>query len=197
MPPSGSGASRWSAVPATPASTGKAAKLTVVTSPGQPGETCVALVDAKHDAGNPLASRCTYGIVRPASAAANADGSALALAVQTGDTWREMWVFQEAGEWLVGRYPSARLDTPNLGYVEFAGWVPGGNEMLAPARSRWTDATAKVSEVLSLATLETRKAADRPASLSTFYRWQSPLWKAGTIAVRLTRGAAHAIIRME
>ena len=100
------GASRWSAVPATPASTGKAAKLTVVTSPGQPGETCVALVDAKHDAGNPLASRCTYGIVWPASAAANADGSALALAVQTGDTWREMWVFKkQANGWSVDILP--------------------------------------------------------------------------------------------
>ncbi|HMU99683.1 MAG TPA: hypothetical protein PKD04_01300 [Rhodocyclaceae bacterium] len=178
------GASRWSAVPATPASTGKAAKLTVVTSPGQPGETCVALVDAKHDAGNPLASRCTYGIVWPASAAANADGSALALAVQTGDTWREMWVFKkQANGWSVDILPPG-LDTPNLGYVEFAGWVPGGKEMLA-AREVKVDGRYRQSfEVLSLATLETRKAADRPASLSTFYRWQSPLWKAGTIAVR-------------
>jgi hypothetical protein len=30
--------------------------------PGQPGETCVNLVDAKHDLKNPLFTRCTYGI---------------------------------------------------------------------------------------------------------------------------------------
>ena len=53
-----------------------------------------------------LASRCTYGIVWPASAAANADGGALALAVQTGDTWREMWVFRRRR--MVGRSVSFR-----------------------------------------------------------------------------------------
>jgi hypothetical protein len=38
------------------------ATLTVaVTSAGQPGETCVHLVDAKHDVKSPLATRCTYG----------------------------------------------------------------------------------------------------------------------------------------
>lgn len=178
------GASRWAAEPGTPLAAGKPAKLTVVTSPGQPGETCVHLVDAKHDAKNPLASRCTYGIVWPASAAANAQGTALALAVQPLDTWREMWVFKQGAQgWSVEVLPPA-LDTPNLGYVEFAGWVPGNTELLAAREAKIDGRYRQTFEVLSLASLETKRQADKVTNLSTFYRWQSPAWKAGTVALR-------------
>ncbi len=178
------GASRWAAEPATGPAPGKPAKLSVVTSPGQPGETCVHLVDAKHDAKTPLATRCTYGIVWPASAAADAQGTALTLAVQPLDTWREMWVFKRSGDgWSIDILPPG-LDAPTLGYVEFAGWVPGGAELLAAREIKAEGRYRQSFEVLSRATLETKKQADKPASLSSFYRWQSPLWKAGTVAVR-------------
>ena len=178
------GASRWAAEPGTPLVSGKPAKLSVVTSPGQPGETCVHLVDARHDAKAPLASRCTYGIVWPASAAANAQGTALALAVQPLDTWREMWVFRQGAQgWSVEVLPPA-LDAPNLGYVEFAGWVPGNSELLAAREAKIEGRYRQTFEVLSLASLETKKQADKVTNLSTFYRWQSPLWKAGTVAIR-------------
>ena len=50
--------------------------------PGQPGETCVLLLDGKHGAEHPLARRCTFGTVWTASARANAGSTALTLAVQ-------------------------------------------------------------------------------------------------------------------
>ena len=61
---------------------------------GQPGETCVLLVDGKHGADHPLARRCTYGTVWTASARANAGGTALTLAVQPLAAWRELWMFR-------------------------------------------------------------------------------------------------------
>lgn len=179
------GASRWAAEPPMVPLTPKTPpRLTVQTTPGQPGETCVHLVDAKHDAQHPLLTRCTYGVVWPASASANANGSALALAVQPLDTWREMWVFRQEGDaWRVDVAPPA-TNAPELGYIEFAGWVPGGKELLA-AREQRSDGRYRQSfEVLALATLETKKQADKVGSLSTFYRWQSPLWKAKTVALR-------------
>ncbi|MGH6691346.1 MAG: hypothetical protein ACREF4_11800, partial [Gammaproteobacteria bacterium] len=54
-------ASRWAAVPAPAPATGKRPRI--VTAPGRPGETCVVLIDAKNGVVNPLARRCTYGIV--------------------------------------------------------------------------------------------------------------------------------------
>lgn len=179
------GASRWAAEPGLPLAAGKApAKLTVLTSAGQPGETCVHLVDAKHDVNKPLATRCTYAIVWPASATANAQGMALTLAVQPLDTWREMWVFRKGAEgWQIDVVPPA-LDNPNLGYIEFAGWVPGDTELLAAREARVDGRHKQSFEVLGMNTLETKKQADKPNNLSTFYRWQSPAWKAGTVAVR-------------
>ena len=175
------GASRWAAAPGTPTGSGK---LKVVASAGEPGQTCIALVDARQERKAPLVTRCTYGIVWTASAAANADGSALALAVQGGDTWRELWVFRKDGEaWSVDALPPG-TDTPTLGYVEFAGWVPGGREMLAAREVKAEGRYRRSFEVLGLGHLETRRQADRPENLSTFYRWQSALWKAGTVALR-------------
>ncbi|MGB0128604.1 MAG: hypothetical protein WBP72_13280 [Rhodocyclaceae bacterium] len=179
------GASRWAAFPAAPAGGTKApAKLSVVTKPGQPGETCIHLVDAKHAAANPLATRCTYGVVWTASATANREGTALALAVQPLDTWREMWMFRQGPEgWTIEVLPPG-LDNPSLGYVEFAGWVAGSAQILT-AREIRTEARYRQSfEVRNLATLNVEKQADRPGNLSTFHRWQDPLWKGQTVAVR-------------
>lgn len=107
------GASRWAAEPGVPTLPSKApATVTVALSAGQPGETCVHLVDATHDASHPLLTRCTYGTVWPASATANRQGTALALAVQPLDTWREMWVFrQDPDGWHVDVAPPA-VDAP-------------------------------------------------------------------------------------
>ncbi len=65
------GASRWGVEPAPIETKG----LRVVTSAGEPGQTCIALIDARHDAANALVKRCTYGLVWTASANANAAGT--------------------------------------------------------------------------------------------------------------------------
>ena len=96
------GASRWATEAGAPAA--KLQKVSVVLSPGQPGETCVHLVDAKHDAQNPLLTRCTYGIVWTASAAPQSPRAALALAVQPLDTCASCGcsaVDRRAGAWIL------------------------------------------------------------------------------------------------
>ncbi len=183
------GASRWAAQPvAVAASTSTTAPATntlaVRMSNGEPGQTCVHLVDAKHDVKNALLTRCTYAVVWAASARVNAQGTALSLAVQPMESWREMWVFQRGAEgWDVQVLPPA-LDNPGLGYVEFAGWVPGNAQMLV-AREARVDGRYKTSfEVLRSSTLDVERQADQPKNLSTFYRWQDAVWKGQTVSLR-------------
>lgn len=175
------GASRWAELPAyVPA----AGKLTVQARPGQPGETCVDLYREGRSPGQPLVSRCTYGSVWTASAASRPQGDALALAVQPLDGWRELWLFREgAAGWTVDVLPPG-TESAELGYVEFAGWVPATREMLV-AREAKRDGRYQLSfEVLSLDSLETKRQADKPANLGTFHRWQDPAWKTMTVALR-------------
>lgn len=175
------GAVRWAVEPSPlKASAG----LAIVTESGQPGETCIKLVDAKHDAKSPLSQRCTWGTVWTNSARANAQGTALTLAVQPLDGWREMWVFhRDADGWTIDVVPPAG-DAPEIGYVEFAGWVPGGKKLLAAREVRSGGRFSRSFEVLDLNTLAVDKRADKPDSLSLFYRWQDPVWKGQTVSLR-------------
>ncbi len=186
------GASRWATHAGLPAPL-PPGKLSVVTSAGQPGETCVHLVDGQHDAAKPLLTRCTYGVVWPASAVVNSQGTILTLAVQPLDTWREMWVFQRdaadssAGSgkhgWQVVVVPPAEAN-PGQGYIEFSGWVPGQAQVLTTREAKVEGRFATQFELRRLDTLAVEKHADKPANLSAFYRWQSPAWKSMTISLR-------------
>ncbi len=173
-------ASRWAAAPA--AATAKRAHI--VTVPGQPGETCISLVDAKNDAGSPLARRCTYGVVWTGSATLNREGNALALAVQTMDTWREMWVFRkEAAGWTIRVLPPAAT-MPDIGYAEFAGWVPGGKQMLVAREASGEGKYQRNFEVMRLDTLAVAYQSSDPGAMGMFQRWQDPSWKQQTLSVR-------------
>jgi hypothetical protein len=175
------GAVRWALEPAPASSPGKTTPLLAVSAaPGRPGETCVSL----QGGGKQLASRCTWGVAWMASARAHPQGTALALAVQPLDGWREMWLFRRQGDnWMVDVLPPASSD-PDIGYAEFAGWVPGNAKMLAAREVRAEGKFRRSFELLDMATLATERGADRPESLSTFYKWQDPAWKRQTVSLR-------------
>jgi hypothetical protein len=177
-------ASRWASESAPVSAGTRPAKLGIVTSAGQPGQTCIALVDATHDAAKPLLQRCTYGTVWAASASVNPAGNALALAVQPLATWRELWVFHRRGTaWGVDVLPPSAGD-PELGVIEFAGWVPGGKQLLAAREARVDGRVKRSYEVIRIDTLATVKRADTPNALSAFARWQDPMWRQQTLSLR-------------
>lgn len=174
-------ATRWAAVPAI--DTG-GSRLSVVTQPGQPGETCVLLVDAKQGAAQPLARRCTYGVVWAQSASVNREGNAVALAVQPLEAWRELWVFRLRGrQWSVDALPPATLQ-PELGYAEFAGWVPGGQQVLLAREARGEGRYRKSYEVVSLDSLVAQRQSPDATALGPFQRWMDPGWKRMSVALR-------------
>jgi hypothetical protein len=175
-------ASRWAAMPAAPAAPSRSPAI--ITVPGQPGESCIVLVDARHDGQNPLARRCTYGIVWANSATLNREGTALALAVQPTDAWREMWIFRKGSDgWTVNVLPPATT-SPDVGYAEFAGWVPGGRQVLVAREANGDGRYRRNFELMRLDTLATERQAGDPADLGAFQRWQDPSWKKLTLSLR-------------
>ena len=172
------GASRW----ATESAVAPKSSLNIQSTAGKPGETCITLSDGK--SGKPLMNRCTYGVVWAASARANANGTALTLAVQPMDSWRELWLFHQVkGNWIVDVLPPSASD-PDLGYAEFAGWVPGANKLLVAREARVDGKFMRSFEVVNMETLQVENFADKPTSLSIFYRWQDPGWKRLTVSLR-------------
>jgi len=168
------GAIRWGAQ-SVPRSSGR---LQLRITAGDNGQTCVAI------GASAQALRCTWGIVWSQSLAVNATGTVATLAVQPLDGWREMWVLKgsESG-WTVDVLPPSG-NTPDLGYVEFAGWVPGGTQLLVAREVRQDGRLRRSFETVRLDSLLTDKKAEEPSSLSTFYRWQDPQWKKLTVSLR-------------
>jgi hypothetical protein len=179
------GASRWAAQPQTLAQPVKGRPGIALAKGDKPGQTCVKVVSAETGKSAPDDSaHCTYGHVWSTSLAVSPDGKFMALAVQPLDTWRELWVFhKEQDGWQLDIVPPAS-DNPELGYIEFAGWVPGNKQMLV-AREIVANGQSKTSfELWDRNTLAVERRADKPGSLTAFYRWQDPVWKSATMAVR-------------
>jgi hypothetical protein len=73
---------------------------------------------------------------------------------------------------------------PDIGVLEFAGWVPGGEKMLV-ARDTLEKGRIRTSfEVLKIDTLTVDQRASTPSLLIAFTKWQDPTWKATTLSVR-------------
>lgn len=175
-------ASRWAQRARPPAGAGR--RPHIITAAGAPGETCVLLVDEKSAPERPLAKRCTYAVVWAASATLNREGNALAVAVQPTETWRELWVFRKTSKgWSVRVVPPAAT-TPNVGYAEFAGWIPGGARMLVAREALGDGRYSRNFELVRLDTLVTIGQAREPAGLGAFQRWQDPSWKRETLSLR-------------
>lgn len=177
------GAVRWALVPTSlPAAQGN--RPGIVTEPGAPGETCVLLVDAQKGVKAPLVRRCTYGVVWAASASVNREGTALALAVQPLEGWRELWVMRKTAEgWLVDVLPPA-ASAPETGVAEWAGWVPGGQQMLVAREARGQGRYRRSFEIVRLEGLATERVTGDVAALPLFQRWQDPAWKRQTLSLR-------------
>ncbi|MDR2678481.1 MAG: hypothetical protein LBB51_03480 [Zoogloeaceae bacterium] len=178
------GASRWSALPQTVALPVQN-RPGIRVSAGEPGQTCIEIIEGGKQASAPKTfARCTYGQVWTSSLTVSPDGQMMTLAVQPLENWREMWVFRrEEKGWQIEAIPPS-AENPELGYIEFAGWVPGNKQLLV-ARETIENGRNKTSfELWDRATLKVEKRADKPGNLSTFYRWQDPLWKGGTMALR-------------
>jgi hypothetical protein len=174
-------ASRWADAPIPPADS-KTLRIEAVAE--DTGETCVLLLDAKSDAQRPLARRCTFAHVWTASASVNREGTALALAVQPTEAWRELWVFRKSSAgWGVRILPPAS-SFPEIGYAEFAGWVPGGRQMLAVRESAVAGKRSRRFEVLRLDTLAAVRQAAEPGALTAFQQWQDATWKQQTLSLR-------------
>ncbi len=153
--------------------------VTLTLQPGADGERCVELKEAAKLA----ARRCSFGQVALASASLNREGRALALAVQPLDGWRELWVFQKNagkdGGWRIDVMPPAPAQ-PGLGVAEFAGWVPGGTQMLLAREFRAEGKYRRSFEVVSLGSLATERQSSEPALMGAFQRWSDAAWRGGS-----------------
>lgn len=130
------------------------------------------------------ARRCTYGVVRAASATTHREGTAVALAVQPMEDWRELWVLRKtAGGWLADVRPPVAA-TPETGVARWAGWVPGGQQMLVAREARGQGRYRKSFEVVRLDGLATERVTGDVAALPLFQRWQDPAWKRQTLSLR-------------
>jgi hypothetical protein len=172
------GAIRWAvALPTTP--TGA---LTLDSSQGEPGQTCLTLVDASHGHAV-LLRRCTYGVVWMASVQTIPTASALVVAVQPLESWRELWIFHRIdGVWMLDVL-SPGTDNPEEGYVEFAGFVPNTRHLLVAREVRDRGRFRRFFEERRIDDLALVRQASAPELLRSFGRWQDVTWRRDTLAL--------------
>lgn len=150
----------------------------------EPGQTCIALIDARRHSEAPLVRRCTYGIPWMASAQAIPQGPALVLAVQPLESWRELWVFhQKSGSWVIDVLSPGTGD-PEAGYVEFAGFAPVSRRLLAAREVRERGRYVRRFEEYRIDDLAMVRQASSPDLLRDFSLWQDAAWRRDTLSLR-------------
>ncbi len=177
---------RWQALPAGSStmswSRGKDS-LQLRLLPGTEGDQCLVLQSAQ--AREALLRHCSFGLIQTASFSVNREGTAATLAVQPTESWRELWVLRQTPQgWRLDVLPPVAAN-PGLGYAEFAGWVPGGQQLLmvreARAEGRYTP---RSFEVLDLQSLQVLRRSGDAQQLGPFQRWADAGWKAGSLSLR-------------
>lgn len=177
-------AMRWAALPmGAPEQALGPVKLNVAA--GQPGETCLTLtMNGAKEGSAPLLRHCAWGLVMTASARINREGTAISIASVPADGWRELWLLRRTAQgWKVSVLPPVAAQ-PGLGYAEFAGWVPGGKELLVARESRAEGRYKRSYELVDLDTLETKRQAGDVTMLGAFQRWQAADWKGTSLSAR-------------
>ena len=90
--------------------------------------------------------------------------------------------------WLGTEFGLVRFDG-----VRAVAWQPPAGQslpsnyigkLLAAREAKVNGKFVRSFEVLNMETLNVEKHADRPDSLSLFYRWQDPAWKRQTVSLR-------------
>lgn len=179
-------ASRWALLPKNQSPLAKAGKhLYVEVVAKETGESCITLLDEKHSIEKPLAQRCTFSKVWLTSATKNQENTALSIAVQPTEQWRELWIFYKKGNsWAINILPPSP-STPDMGYAEFAGWVPGGKKMLVAQEARSEEKYYPVRySLINIDSLTVERQHRVANELGAFQRWQDPLWKQQSVSIR-------------
>jgi hypothetical protein len=187
-------ASRWAIEPVVASAAVTTSRPHLALRAGEPGQTCVDLLPAASPTAStlkastasvtPLASRCTWGVAWLASASVSADGRAAVLAVQPLEAWRELWVFRASAQgWTIDVLPPAPID-PDVGTLEFAGWVPGGHKLLVAREARVDARFMRSFDVLAMESLTVERQLAAPSQLPLFVKWQDAAWKRQSVSLR-------------
>lgn len=166
-------ASRWAAAVAAPVRKGDPR---LALTPGEPGETCVAL-----DGSSP---HCTHGQVWASSFRVAPDHAAAVLAIEPLPGWLELWLFRRAaGTWTLDVLAPA-TDGPDLGYVELAGWSGDAARAVVVREAREGGAIRRIYQVIKLDSLAVEHQSARLADLGPGRAWLLPEWRGRTLALR-------------
>jgi hypothetical protein len=182
------GAVRFAAEPA--AKDARKRGVTITTVARAPGETCVRVVPANDNGrAQPLAERCTYGVVWTNAVRWSASGTVATLAVQPMPAWTELWVVRRGDgvttQWTIDTLaPSTTDPNTDIGYVESAGFSPDGARLLIVRDARVAGRPSKKFQVLSASTLGVEIQCGDVTKLGAFKRWQAAWWKGSTLALR-------------
>lgn len=172
---------RWLALPAVLERQLSAQLQLRLVAGSSAGEQCLQL----RQQGQLLLSKCSVARLPLASATLSREGRAIALAAQPLDGWRELWLLRAGPQgWTLDVLPPS-LAAPGLGYVEFAGWVPGGRELLLASESRAEGRYNPRRFIqLDLTSLTPLRQSSDASALGAFQRWADPAWRGASAALR-------------
>lgn len=174
-------AARWLALPALQERQLSAQLQLRLVAGSSPGEQCLQL----RQQGQVVLSKCSVARLPLASATLSREGRAIAMAAQPLDGWRELWLLRAGPQgWTLDVLPPS-LAAPGLGYIEFAGWVPGGRELLLASESRAEGRYSPRRFIqLELTSLTPLRQSPEATALGAFQRWADPAWRGASAALR-------------